>query len=520
MKCVVAVHGNIAQTSGVFNRVMKKSRRFPQIRIFAETTTNNMFNLKKFSTFADLCNNDNRNVNRFFDSFKMTAILLCDPNDKAFINSVNKIYGELSKETGKVLLVITFTGAGNSIPFIGAFARRSLGMSEEEILDLQVALTEDATIDPMNLSELAQQFHVDVKQLPVIVLTKNIKSKQALIIPTNPKDVEDQLVLLKYHVNKRDFHGSLEEINLARFAPHTELVDFKRRIVDMLTDVMNRIELKWSPDDEKAIKWNKKAVEENVQRLNDLVKGDYTEEDWENELMELVCNRIAPIAHSQDPNSQISYPFWISEKKMVGSEKDTLTMLNTYNLFSTLLDVNGEIQQSNPDNHRRPYDYSALSVLLGKMFEKELNWSIVQQMRQCIEIPMPQYFCKYCKSKDGLVELGDKRADLNQCENNYKKPWKPLPIGNAKMAYTILKESPQRPNCPPLALLDPESVKLWGKLQGGRNEAAHHSLVSREVFIKNYELFCRFLDEGFFSQLVRIKRQLKKGAGWGMSFYS
>ncbi len=369
-------------------------------------------------------------------------------------------------------------------------------------------------MDSMDLSQLAQQFHVDVQQLPVIILTENIKSKRALIIPTSPKDVEDQLVLLRYHANKCDF--SLEEINLDRFAPHTELVDFKRRIVDVLTDVKARLRLQSDSSDKEAQQWNNKAVEENVQRLDDLIKGDYTEQEWENELMELVCNLIASVRVS---NSKDSYPFWISKEKMVGSEKDTLMMLNSYNKFSTLLDVNGEIQQSNPEDHRHRYDYSVLSVLLGKMFEKELNCSIVQQMRQCIEIPMPQYFCKYCKGKDGLVECGGLRADLNQYKKKYKKHWKPLPIGDAKVAYKILKISPQRPNCPPLASLDSTSVDLWGELKEGRNEAAHDSWVSREAFIKNYKLFCRFLDDGFFSQLVRIKQQVKEGSEMRCSPY-
>lgn len=466
-------------------------------------------NLRKFSSFANLCNNDNPVVNKFFDSFKMTAILLCDPEDDAFINVVNKNFGELSKETGKALLLITFTGAGNSIPYIGNFARRSLKMTEEQILDLQEALTEGANLDSMNVSDLAQLFHVDVDRLPVIVLTKDIRSKQALIIPTNPKVVEDQLVLLKYHVNKRDFNGLLEEIKLDRFAPHTELIEFKRRIVNRLTDFKARLWLQSGSSDEEAQQWNNKAVEENVQRLDDLIKGDYTEQEWENELMELVCNQIAPITQPRVPNPQVLYPFWISEEKMVGAEKHTLTMLNSYNKFSTLLDVNGEIQQSNTDDHRLQYDYSGLSVLLGKMFEKELNWSIVQQMRQCIEIPMPRYFCKYCRGKNGLLECDDRKANLNQ--SMFGKHWKPLPIGEAQTAYTILKISPQRPNCPPLTLLDSASEALWRELKEGRNEAAHHSLVSRQAFIKNYELFSRFLDDGFFRQLVRIKRQLREG---------
>jgi len=229
--------------------------------------------LKKFSTFAKLCNNEDTVVNRFFDSFKLTAILLCNQNDNAFINSVNRVFGELSKETGKVLLFITFTKAGNSIPYVGEFARRSLGMTDEESGYLQEALAEDETMDYMDVSDLARQFHVDVEQLPVIVLTDNIKSNRALIIPTNSKDVEDQLVLLKYHAKKSDFHGSLDEIKVEQFGPYTELVRFKKGIVNMLTDVMSRVQLKLDSSDTDANRWNKEAVKENIIRLDGLRKG-------------------------------------------------------------------------------------------------------------------------------------------------------------------------------------------------------------------------------------------------------
>lgn len=463
--------------------------------------------LNKFSTFAALCNNDDPVVNRFFDSFKLTAILLCDQSDQCFINEINRNFRRLSETTGEGLLFISFTESGNSIPFIGRFAGRSLGMTEEEIRRLQEALTEDTTMDQMNLSDLARQFHVDVEQLPVIVLTNTIKSDQALIIPTNSKDVGYQLSQLAYLANDQIFHGSLDKIDAGRFGPYTEFVRFKKGVANMLTDVMSRAQLQSNPSDREAVQWNSAALHENVRRLDELVKGDQTEQEWENELMEYVYNRIIRFS-APDPN--VLHPFQISEEKMVGSEDNTLKMLNTYNLFSTLLDADGMIQSHDPVYRKRRYDYSRLSVLLGKMFENELTYSIVQQMRQCIKIPMPQYYCKYCQGKNGVVERNNLKADLNQCK--YGK-YKPVSIGDAKVAYDILKNKPNEPDGPSLTVLNPKSEKLWEKLKEGRNDAAHTSFVSCEDFIGTHKLFSRFLDDnGFFSQLVQIKRQLRGDA--------
>lgn len=464
-----------------------------------------------FSTFIALSNNDDRFVNQFFDSFKLTAFLLYNQNDRDFIHEINRNFDRLDEVTGKGLLFIFFTKVGDSFPFIGKFDRISLGLTEEEIKKLQEALTKNTMTDRMNLSEMARQFNVDVEQLPVIVLTDNIKSDRALIIPTNSKDVGYQLSQLAYLANDPDFHGSLDEIETDRFAPYSELIVFKRCIVNMLTNVTSRFRLQRNPSDSKAIGWNREAVNENIERLDDLVKGDNTEQEWENELVEYVYNRIVRFS-APDPN--VLYPFKISEEKMVGSEDDTLMMLNTYNLFSTLLDVNGEIQRLNRVYCRYQYDYSGLSVFLGKMFEKELNWSIVQQMRQCIGIPMPEYFCKYCRDRDRdwncVVDCNDLEDKLNN-SNKRKTYWKSPSIGGAKMAYNILINTP---NARDLIKLDHENEVLWDNLREGRNDAAHHSCVSREDFIDTFKLFSRFLDDnGFFSQLVRIKQQVRGELG-------
>ncbi len=462
--------------------------------------------LNKFSTFVALCNNDDPVVNRFFDSFKLTAILLCDQNDRDIINEVNRNFGQLSKITDEGLLFITFTQAGDSIPYIGNYARRSLGMSEDEIRCLQEALAEDITMDRMNLSELARQFHVDVEQLPVIVLTDNIKSNQALIIPTTAKDVYDQLVLIGARANRRDFHGSLDEIEVDRIGPYTELIRFKKGIVNMLTDVMSRIQLKLDPSDRDAIRWNNDAVSKNIQRLWEMNDSDNTIQERFDELMDYSSNRTARLSV---PRAGSPCPFQIAEEKMRGSEEDTLMVLNTYNLFSTLLDDNAEIQRHDPVHHLRRYDYSALSVCLGKMFENELSYSIVQQMRKCIGIPMPEFFGKYYQGQGSFVVKTDNdfKIDLNKSKSK-RKIWVAPSIGDAKAAYEQLSRDFMERS---LATLH-RYVALWDDLNTGRNAASHRNPLDKGRFRRTFDDFSNFLDGGFFSELVRIKRQLRGGA--------
>lgn len=459
--------------------------------------------LNRFSTFFDLCNNEDRIVNQFFDSFKLTAILLCDQNDRDFMNEVNRNFSQLSKITGEGLLFITFSGVGNSVPFIGNFAHRALGMTEDEICHLQEALSENAALDRMDLSELARQLYVDIKQLPVIVLTNNIKSDQALIIPTNSKEVGFQLSQLAYLANRHDYHGSLDEIDVVKFGPSTEMIRFNTILANLLTDVLSRQQLKMDSSDRDAIRWNNIALESCIWCLREMEKGDKTEQEWENKLMEYIGKRIARLSL---PKTNTLCPFQIDEEKMKDSEDDTLIMLNTFNLFSTLLDANGEIQRRGPVYQKRRYDYSGLSVCLGKMFENELSYSIVQQMRQCIGIPMPKCFGKYYQNTGSfIVNTGNNlQVNLNKCRSK-QKIWVAPSIGEAKAAYDRLNRDFNGYSI----AIQHEYEDLWVSLNIGRNAASHRTPMNKEGFRETYDDFTKFLNNGFFRQLIRIKQQMR-----------
>lgn len=400
------------------------------------------------------------------------------------------------------MLFITFTQAGDSIPYIRNFARRSLEMSEDDARHLQEALTEDTTIDRMNLSELARQFHVDVKQLPVIVLTDNIKSNQALIVPTSAKDVFDQLVLLGGRANRHDFRGSLDEIDSDRFLPVSEMIHLNKTLANLLADFMSRVQLKLDPSDIAAMRWNNDAVSKSIQRLWEMKDSDNTIQERDDELMDYSSKRIAQISI---PDSNVLHPFQIAEQKLLGAEDVSLDMLYTYNLLSTVLDSN-EIAQHHPDPRIRRYDYSALSLYLGKIFENELSYSIVQQMRELIGIPMPDNYVKYYRSSIRFVVQTGNNKEVNLNNSNRRRTlWIAPSIGEARAAYDRLRLVTLGTSL----TIQRQHEVLWGYLNSGRNAASHRDPVDREMFMQFFNNFTEFLDDGFFGQLIQIKNQVK-----------
>lgn len=459
--------------------------------------------LKKFSTFAALCNNDDPVVNRFFNSFKLTAILLFDKNNRSFIKELNQNYTVWSRATGENLLFISFTNA-QSLQGLNFYAHDKLGMKPKEIQHLLNVMEEDDGMDDMELYDLARRFGVNKWQLPVIVLTNNIKSNDAIVIKTSSKDVGDQLLRLTSLADREDYSGSLDYINPRDFGPQSQRSFFRKGIAEILSEVLTFLQLKKDPYDPEARHLNEKAVQRSIQRLYEMEDSDETLQERDDELLDYSSNRIAPISI---PDSNDLYPFQIAEERMEGSEADTLVMLNTYNLFSTLLDANGEIQRRDPVHQYRRYDYSALSVCLGKMFENELSYSIVQLMRQCVGIPMPKYYGKFYNGPEQYnypEQFVVARVKLN--DSTKRKAWKAPSIGDAKVAYEQLKSDFSNPY---VLNLDPSYEMLWDELKMGRNMASHRNPIDSRNFKNTYKKFCRFLDDGFFGQLIDIKRKLK-----------
>lgn len=442
-----------------------------------------------FSTFADL-SNDDRFVNDFFNSFKLTAILLFDKNDRGFTEIINQNFKEWSRATGKGLLFITFI-----------YDQLLQDLAPELLQQLHASMEDNFGIEDIDLYDLARRLGVNKRQLPIILLTNNLRGNDAIVIKTTTKDVGKHLYWLAYYANLNDYSGSLDEIDPREFGPESYKLHYRKPIAEMFTEVLSHIQLKLRHD-HNAYQWNKGAISRGIQCLARMDDHDESVVIRDEELMNYAFDRIAQRA-SLNRNNE--HPFQIAEQKLLGAEDVSLDMLYTYNLLSTVLDAD-EIAKHHPDFRIRRYDYSALSLYLGKIFENELSYSIVQQMRELIGIPMPDNYVKYYRSSTRfVVQTGNnKEVDLNK-KDRRRTNWIAPSIGEARAAYDRL-----RLDMPGTSLtIQPQHEELWGYLNTGRNAASHRDPVDREKFMQFFNNFTEFLDDGFFGQLVQIKNQVR-----------
>jgi hypothetical protein len=457
--------------------------------------------LSNFSTFLSLCDKNyaNPDVNRLLNQFKLSVIVLCDPNDPDFISR----FDTLDKMTGKNLLFITFSNRRSHSTWFNEWITQQMDLDNEAKERLN-HLNKVANMDNMELAELARRFNLSLSQLPAIIITNDLQGNEAVVLETSKEKIAMQLLQLTYDVADRSTPIDLCDLALVKQEPSTTLYSFRATTSNILTDAYCRLQLKKDPNDIGAKVWNDNAVSESVNRLSTM---DDTSEtalaDRVEAVMDYAANRTVQEQCTTAPAG--NNRFVIDEHSMQGIEKDTLVTLRTYNYLTRLF---VKRPKSNLPEEIK-YDYSALALYLSKIFENELAYSIVQQMRKVKGIPMPDFYCKLYNGRNAFdfkVETGHNIfVDLNKKQG--KSNWVAPPLGEMRMAYQVLAA-----NNEDLYEFDDVFVDyIWQPLIQQRNKAAHRTPIDWRGFDTTYNYFRRFIEDGYCQELVDLKRRLKSG---------
>lgn len=142
---------------------------------------------------------------------------------------------------------------------------------------------------------------------------------------------------------------------------------------------------------------------------------------------QVVEKRFVPRTDSLDESFEINMRSIPDE--LEDESKDSLEEYNSYLYFKL-------------DNPNRPTkDFSALGLFLSKAVENEINHSLVQMIRKCHGIEMPDY---YCKVKDGIgpkmVKSGNKYLDLNATSTEHGGLCQ-LALGDACFLWHQMREN-------------------------------------------------------------------------------
>ena len=194
-----------------------------------------------------------------------------------------------------------------------------------------------------------------------------------------------------------------------------------------------------------------------------------------------------------------------------GADRKTQIYGRSYNkILESLLST--DVSQALKD--MKDLDLSALGLYLGKCLEQEINASIVQLIRQCLGIGMPEYFCR----RD--ADFPWNRAKVQTSENRYvnlndtlgypaaSDVLKPIPLGDATHALEVLSVNNPAFFAPYAFLTDGNFQKALRDLTMLRNAMAHSGNVINKKRVRNFfEQFQGFMKQ-YLPSLAQIKTNL------------
>ena len=463
-----------------------------------------------FSTFHKLLDSKDEKINKAFGQFKLTAIVLCDPNDSDFYAEMKRSFAALDGKTGVDLLFIVFTDGVGYEKIIPEGYTPILFQNDCELQERLRGLNYNQTLTKHEMLRLAQKYHIPAKNLPAIIITNDLCSRKGLVLRTTKEDFGEQLVMLSYYAATHDGPISLDEIHLGLFRARSREEHYRHFIARELEDLFCITQLRQAPHDTIAQRYCSNRLRNIISKLNHLNSN----EDLLDEVDEIMDDYSSfRLAGHNDAEIGDCDKYYIDKQKLNGAEEDTLNTLESYNRILTLAD----------DNH--PFDYLYLANGIGRMFETEVNLSVVQQMRKTMSIPMPSYFNRFYSTEQEFSittknrKTGEERhVNLNMWDKNYDKydeVWRAPNLGDSLAAYRQMSRDKASLNkYDNLCKLEESFVyNYWYAIAQDRNKGSHTSVSSEESkgrFEDSYSHFKAFLDSNYFDQLMKIKKELKK----------
>lgn len=427
----------------------------------------------------------------YFDQFKLYAIILCRPNDSRFINHISENFPRLDKRTGKNLLFFSLAKPG-----VTTEAYKMSVCPEVAMMD-----TETYPVDEeIYLYVLTQALKVSTSDFPIIIVTDSLKKSKWYVMGTSVENIYGDLMILTDIANDPDFFFSnMIEEELDRIIQSAGRYWYAAESALPLCECLAGIEAAsatHSPDREKS----KKALDTSIQIEASLKKSETRDA---HELYFLFrCLRKSPRGGS-----------WIKDARIdslsicpCNLEENTVNYLYVYNKILSCY-----------ANHRL-IEYSALSSLTHKIFETELNASVLQLMRAFREIPMPEYYNKWYDnqiksygvvtvSKDGYRHF----VDLNSSNDGNPKIYRSPGLGNAYYAFKALYKLREWKTLCANFGLDQEKVRdflsCWYKIFQIRNQEAHCTPMTFEVY-QDLTQYVNKVFELYFDKMAAIKSHL------------
>lgn len=420
--------------------------------------------------------------------FSLCAVIVHDPRDEGLMNRLKTGMGRFGRMTGPNLLFITFVEPSMKV---------KLDFRDDDSLIFNDAWSVEE--DSRRYDRFFRtMLHAD-ELGSFIAVTEDFSSQSYYKIPISAFDINDKLWTLTdvadslKRGDRRYYNDFINGRNVTEIKLGTSFHDRITNIFALLPEQTHGQE---------HIDNIKKSVSALWQTLPDNPECDLeTVEKAVSNITEAIT-LLEDMTGTVKLNSNLRIPTRLLE----GLSPESKKFARSYNLVCSILDGQENI------------DYSGLTIYLGKIIEREYNFSVGQWIRYWWGIEMPQYFGRWAEAAGRVVVEGEPRVSLNKREND--GTLKLIPLGQMKHAYN--SSIPLDLNfhivtpagaCAALPMpLSDECLDRWGYFASQyRNPASHAVAHCREDLEAAYGLFLDIMEQDM-PVMYQIRDILSTGA--------
>lgn len=464
------------------------------------------FPLSRFQMLAGLCSQDEY-ARKALAPFKLFCIVLHDPDDKKFSGWMQRHFIDLHARTGDNLLFITFIN-----PPTAWTPPDGLSFPEME----RRALSGERGFDSWLLINHFLPAVAPDAELPCLLVTHDLLSREYLVLESSQDQIETQLLELGRLSSSLEGVVAVSDERVLACASRLggcQLMRLpERSLAEELTDSLAL--QAYGDDTPGAGAW----VDRRLGELR------VAKEGAEDDGIRARCDKYEATASRLRKKKEASVPR-MSLSKHADGIRETISaprpkvagppkLYDQYYIHPEsirgylLCDVRSRCNIMEYNNSlpifipKRCTDESKLFYLdaertmlksfkqqaqpITEFFEREINRTLVQQMRRYSGIEMPEYYQKHKENAYRFVLSGERRVYLNACDANGRL--KRLRIGDAYYAYNAMCEQYERYHM--RDRMGDAFLKEWFDLFHFRNGVSHEDSYPDEFF--GYEEFSYF----------------------------
>jgi hypothetical protein len=321
---------------------------------------------------------------------------------------------------------------------------------------------------------------IDYQDLPCIILTDDFKKSEFYCLRTNQAILQEQLEEIGFRSSRIQYWNP-EKQHL-----HTS---FAKVIFDDLSFML--VNQSW---------YTYFAAEQSRQVISKMFKSleenrHYSDQEFVERIAEKIFLLLGLASQARHSDiSRLRKNFLPIDRRYLEQESEIIlrTGLRVLHLLQ---------MEENPLDPvlEEIWDYSPGIMSMAKLFEREINLSIVHFMRYLEHVDLPRYYDKYQPNLTPEPRIN--RAKLNAQKGG---KWLPPALGQSKYAFKDLINQNQLP--PGWTMQDCQTLySYWDIIHNKRNPAAHSSISSDQSLMDVVDSLRMLNRSDYFKKFFQLK---------------